>query len=244
MKAKVLTLLKPKAKSFGFTDDELMTVCETIANGLASKEDVTDDDINAQIDVVLPYLKLSQSASNRSYERMKKQFEEDQKKAEEDKKKAEEEAARKKAEEEEAKKRASEEPEWFKKYREDTQKTIKEQQDTIASMQKSKANEGFMAKAKAGLKDVDENYYALMLKNKEFGTEADVDSFVNEVTEGWNALVKARNIQALKQMVPPGGSHEEPTKPNDLVQQRIKERQEASSATNTVVKGLPTSVAK
>lgn len=230
--------MKPKVKDLGFTDEELLIVCENIANGLASNENVTDDDINARIDSTIPALKLAQSASNRSFERMKKQFEEDHKKSEEQKK-AEEEAAKKKAEEEAAKNAM---PDWFKKYKEENDKVIAELRGENATMKKEKANESFVSKAKKALEKVDPNYYNLLLKGKVFESEDDVNSFVGEVTEGWNTLVKARNIQELGNITPPGGQKTEPKEASDLVKARIEARQKAeASANNSVVKGLPTS---
>ena len=79
MKNKVMTRLEPKAKSYGFSKEELMTVCESIANGFSSEEEATEDAIDARIDAYLPILKLSQSAAHRAYERMKAKFEEENK---------------------------------------------------------------------------------------------------------------------------------------------------------------------
>ena len=79
MKNKVFTRLESKAKPYGFSKDELMTVCESIANGFSSEEEATEDAIDARIDAILPFLKISQSVAHRSYERMKAKFEEENK---------------------------------------------------------------------------------------------------------------------------------------------------------------------
>jgi len=74
MKEKVLQTLKPKAASFGFTKEELESVVDTICGTL--QEDATDEQINAQIDAVIPFLKISQSAVTRIVNAGKKPKEE------------------------------------------------------------------------------------------------------------------------------------------------------------------------
>lgn len=63
MKTKVLQLLKPKTVSLGFSKEELEGVAADLAGNL--QEDATDDAISAEIDKVLPYLKVSQSMATR-----------------------------------------------------------------------------------------------------------------------------------------------------------------------------------
>lgn len=71
MKTKVLQTLKPKVASLGFTKEELESVVETISGTL--QEDATEEQINAQVDAVIPYLKLSQSAVTRIVNAKKKE---------------------------------------------------------------------------------------------------------------------------------------------------------------------------
>lgn len=63
MKEKVLQALKPRAASLGFTKEELESVVDSISGTL--QEDATEEQINAQVDAVIPFLKLSQSAATR-----------------------------------------------------------------------------------------------------------------------------------------------------------------------------------
>ena len=63
MKSKILQALKPKTASLGFNKDELESVVDTVYGTL--QEDATEEQINAQIDAVIPFLKLSQSAATR-----------------------------------------------------------------------------------------------------------------------------------------------------------------------------------
>ena len=71
MKTKVLQALKPKVASLGFTKEELESVVDSISETL--QEDATEEQINAQIDAVIPYLKLSQSAVTRIVNAKKKE---------------------------------------------------------------------------------------------------------------------------------------------------------------------------
>lgn len=68
-KEKVLLMLKPKVKAFGFNKKELMGIAAKIADNLTSADDASDEDVNAEIeeriDVVLPFLQVSQSYANR-----------------------------------------------------------------------------------------------------------------------------------------------------------------------------------
>lgn len=63
MKTKVLARMKPKTASLGFNEKELEGVAATLAGNL--KEDATEEQIDAEIEKILPLLKVSQSAVNR-----------------------------------------------------------------------------------------------------------------------------------------------------------------------------------
>lgn len=63
MKSKILQALKPKTASLGFNKDELDSVADIISGTI--QEDATEEQINAQIEAVIPFLKLSQSAATR-----------------------------------------------------------------------------------------------------------------------------------------------------------------------------------
>lgn len=61
---KIMKILKTKAASLGFNEDELKVVAELISGRLNS-EDASDDDINAQVDAVMPILQVAQKNSSR-----------------------------------------------------------------------------------------------------------------------------------------------------------------------------------
>lgn len=79
MKKKVLKALKPKVKSFGFNEKELMGVAAKIADNLQIEETATDDEVNAAIEVavdaVVPYLSIGQSQASRVIDAWKKSHE-------------------------------------------------------------------------------------------------------------------------------------------------------------------------
>lgn len=226
MKNKVFTRLEPKAKSYGFSKDELMTVCESVANGFSSEEEATDEAIDARIEAYLPILKLSQSAAHRSYERMKAKFEEENKPkptpTPEPPKPAEQ-----KPQEDEA-------PAWFKAFQKDYEKDKQATEEKFATMATEKANEGFMARAHAGLKDVDPKFYR-DLKSRTFSSNDEVDAYVAEVNEDWTSFCAEKNIKAMADVTPPGGGVK-PVKPNENVMARVEARK--AEETKSAIKGL------
>ena len=226
MKNKVFTRLEPKAKSYGFSKDELMTVCESVANGFSSEEEATDEAIDARIDAYLPILKLSQSAAHRSYERMKAKFEEEnkpQKQQQEPPKPA------------EPQQQEDEAPAWFKAFQQNYEKDKQATEQKFASMATEKANERFMARAQAGLKDVDPKFYR-DLKSKTFESDEEVDAYVSEVAGDWTTFCAEKNIKSMSEMTPPGGRTNEPVKPNEGVLARAEARK--AEETKSAIKGL------
>ena len=239
---KVLDALKPKAASFGFNEEELKQASETIA-GLYPNE-ATDEEITKAVDTYIPILKLSQSAANRSIERFKTQFEKDHPKPtktpeqEEAERKAKEEAERLKKEEEEKRKKArEEEPEWFKQYREASEKRIKELEEANSRMKSEQTDADFKKKAVAALEGVDESYYGLLLKQRKFEKQEDVDNFVTEVKEGWETLSKRLKLDSLTALRPPKSGTPTADKPSKDVQERI-ERRKKTQTTSAAIRGL------
>lgn len=225
MKNKVMTRLEPKAKSYGFSKEELMTVCESIANGFSSEEEATEEAIDARIDAYLPILKLSQSAAHRAYERMKAKFEEENKPKPptppvEQPKPAEQ--------------PKDEAPAWFKSFQEKYESDKKATEERFTQMSQEKANETFMASALSGLKDVDPRFYR-DLKGKTFDKQEDVDAYVSHVKEDWTAFCADKNIKAMADVVPPGGGPK-PTKPSEGVLVRAEARK--AEETKSAIKGL------
>ena len=69
-------MLKPKVKAFGFNQKELKGIAAKIANNLASAEDASEEDVNAeieaQIEAAIPFLQFAQSQSSRVIEEWRK----------------------------------------------------------------------------------------------------------------------------------------------------------------------------
>lgn len=216
-----MAALESKATPYGFNSEELQSVGDKITEILP--EGATDEDIDKAVESYIPILKLAQSASNRTFEKMKAQFEKEHPvppKKEEPKKEE--------PKKEEPKK--TEEPEWFKTYRESMEAKLKEQEDKIASMKLEKTSEGLMAKAVATLKSagVDKNFYELMLEGKTFATEDEVNALVAKVKTGWETLKKERDIKDMVQVTPPkASSHPAPEKPSQAVLDRIEKRKKS-----------------
>lgn len=236
----VLDALKPKAASFGFSEEELKEASEKIAE--LHPEEANEEEVAKVVDNHLPFLKLSQSAANRSFERLKAQFEKahPKKTPEEEaaEKKAKEEAERKKKEDEEARKKAQqEEPDWFKKYREDSEKRIKELEDSNKRLASEKADADFRQKAVEALEGVDESYYGLLLQSTKFEKQEDVDNFVTKVKEGWDAMSKKLKINNLSSVKPPKGGSAAGEQPSKDVQDRIK-RRKAAGAVAAPIRGI------
>lgn len=75
-KQQVLVKLKLKAKALGFNSKELKGIAAKIADNLASEEDASDEDVDAEIDkeieIALRYLSFGQSQANRLLDEWKK----------------------------------------------------------------------------------------------------------------------------------------------------------------------------
>ena len=226
MKNKVFTRLESKAKPYGFSKDELMTVCESIANGFSSEEEATEDAIDARIDAILPFLKISQSVAHRSYERMKAKFEEENKPQQQQQEPPK--PAEQKPQEDEA-------PAWFKAFQQNYEKDKQATEQKFASMATEKANERFMARAHAGLKGVDPKFYR-DLKSRTFTSDEEVDAYVQEVSGDWTTFCSEKNIKSMADMTPPGGQRQEPTKPNEGVLARAEARK--AEETKSAIRGL------
>ena len=199
MKTKVLSLLKPKTASLGFTTEELDGVAENIARTL--KEDATEEQINQAIESVLPFLQMSQKAVTRIVNAK-----------EEKSKKERDEEARKKAEDEEAAKKAKEkggggtedeEPAWF--------KTFREQQDArFAAIDKEKVSVKRIAVFEEIVKDLPEKQKASELSTfkrlvSTFKDDEDFNSYMEEKKTSIGEMVQENANLGLSGLTKPGG---------------------------------------
>ena len=224
----VLDALKPKAASFGFNEEELKEVSEKIAE--LHPEEATEDEIAQVVENHLPFLKLSQSAANRSFERMKAQFEKDNPKP---KKTSEEEEEPEDEEEKETK--GTKKPKKEKETKPDPFKAIEERlkalEDENKALKTEKTVSAFRKAATDALEGVDESYYSLALESAKFEKQEDVDNFVQKVKDGWDAMSKKLKIGNLSSVKPPKGGGPAPDKPSQAVQDRIERRKKSGAAT-------------
>lgn len=74
MNQKILDLLKTKTNQLGFSADELKVVAETI--GAKFNDESTEEEISAEIDAIIPFLKLSQAKSSRESSKVQSELKE------------------------------------------------------------------------------------------------------------------------------------------------------------------------
>lgn len=230
---KVLGLLKPKAVSFGFTEEELKSAGEFLSGILP--DDATDEVIEQKLEQFVPVLKLSQSASNRAFERMKAQFEKEHPTKKETK---EEEVVPPQAPEKEEKPAEDGVPSWFVKYQEQQEKKFKEQQKALETIKVERLQADLHSKAIDGLKGVDESFYGMLLNGKTFKDTEEVDSFVNEVKTSYDSFAQKVGIKTLAQMTPPIGGQEAPAEASQAVKDRVAKRKESLKNAPSAISGL------
>lgn len=71
-KNQLFALLKAKAKQYGFDKDEMGEVVDALLQNSQLTDEATEEDWNAQIDAVLPYLGVGQKMANRLSKAQKK----------------------------------------------------------------------------------------------------------------------------------------------------------------------------
>lgn len=185
MKTKVLQAMKPKVASLGFTKEEIESVVESISGTL--EEDATEEQINAQVDAVIPYLKLSQSAVTRIVNAKKK---------EETPPKAPKVSTPKETEE------GAEPEDKFEKLL----KVIESQNAKIDALVnkdvKASRREVYVSK----LKDLPESIQKSKLRDFDrmnFNDEVDFDAFISEVEEDVPVIIQGLADQGLSEMGKP-----------------------------------------
>lgn len=240
-KETVYGLMKPKTASLGFTKDELMTVCENIAGRFDSKEEeATEEEINAEIDAVLPFLQMSQSAANRIVQQSKSQKKEPKKAGKKNKKSKSEEDDdddddddHHDSDDDDDDDVDDDTPKWARKLIKDNQSLREE----LSSMKAEKTHDGLIAGVKTSLKDIDEGFYSMALNGRKFATQEEADQFVTDVKDNYKSFAKKMNIKSLAELTPPKGGKKDENEPSE----EAKARAEARKAQQTAapIMGLP-----
>ena len=185
VKELILKGLKTKCASFGFNESELKSVAETLCNNLSEEDAKDEEKVNAQIDAVIPLLKVGQQQANRIVTQSKKNDDEAKKKAEEE--------AKRKAEEEEAKKHANEEPEYFKKYRESMESRLKQLEDEKLSTSRKSRLESLLKDSGSFGERTLKTFARMSFKDDE-----DFDNFLEDTKKDFESFKKEESQKALR----------------------------------------------
>lgn len=196
----VLSFLKPKAKELGFTKEELEAIAVSISSHLTDEEPSTEV-INAEIDAVMPFLKVSQTAVNRIVNARKQEPNGEPTPDPEGSNQG------------NPNNPQQQEGNLSQIFSDALSKALKPITDDIALLKSEKRNQSYSAKLKEDLKDVDEDFYSILLENKSFESDDDYNGFVAKVKTGWEKISNKIESSGLN-FTPPGKG----TKSGDDVQ--------------------------
>lgn len=199
----VLSFLKPKAKELGFTKEELETIAVSISSHLTDEEPSTEV-INAEIDAVMPFLKVSQTAVNRIV---------NARKLEQNVEPTPDQDGNSQGNPSNPLHIQKQEGDLSQILSDALSKALKPITDDIALLKSESRNQSYSAKLKEDLKDVDEDFYSMLLENKSFESEDDYSGFVDKVKSGWEKITNKIESSGLN-FTPPGKG----TKSGDDVQ--------------------------
>lgn len=210
-KQQVLLKLKPKVKAFGFNKKELMSVAAKIADNLASEDDASDEDVNAeidtQIDAVLPYLQVSQSFANRVIEENRKKNDDDDETDDDDDDESSNTANRQPGSNKKNPKnkgKNDDAPEWAKTMLD----TVNALKDEVTTLKGEKITNSRKAKLEAVLKDSG-TFGTRTLKSfgkMSFENDEEFEEFLSEVTEDLKTYNQERADAGLSTMGTPPAS--------------------------------------
>lgn len=192
-KTKVLKRLKPKAASLGFNKKELWGIAEQISDNSDLEEDANDEDIDAAIDAVLPYLKVGQQQANRVVNAKKTtptptgdEDEEDDSTATVSQKKK--------------TKESDEEPSWFKSFREKQEARMAALEgEKVISSRKSKLEELLKNAGDFGKRELKR------FSRMKFESDDEFDEYFSEVEEDLESYDQEQGNEALETLAKPVG---------------------------------------
>lgn len=188
MKNRVLVILKPKVASFGLSKEEVESVAAEIANNLASNADATEEDINGQINSVIPYLKISQKMFIRGTEEAKRKIE----------KKETEDSLGSKTKKTEESVEGEEAPAWFVK----SQKTMMDRLEAIERKEESESRNGILT---ARFKDMDAEFVETAMFGRTFESDEQLEAFATHTEEKWKVYEQKLADEGLSRMGKPSG---------------------------------------
>ena len=208
MDKKILARLKTKAASFGFNVDELKGIAAVIAGNLDSEKEATDEDIDAQIDAVLPILKVGQQQAQRIAKSVKTTTEA----GDEEKDTSATDKNQKNTEE----KNDGEQ---------EVLRMLREMKEEIASLKIEKTTSTRRAKLETMLKDTGK-FGERILKNfsrMKFEKDEDFDEFLTDVETDLEEFKQEQGDENLQTVTkPPGGGDGKVKKEKPLTDDEIK----------------------
>lgn len=225
-KQKVLLILKPKVKQFGFNKKELQGIAAKIADNLASADDASDEDVNAEIEekieAVLPYLQVSQSYANRLVEEARKQNDDDEPDDDNDDNKP---SGKRKPGSKNTKDDKEKDDEKTPEWAASLLKTVETLTNEITTLKGEKVASTRKARLEELLKDAG-SYGKQTLKNfdrMKFETDEEFDEFYSEVEEDLKAYNQELADKGLENLNNPpaaggkgGGKEDEPMSDKEI----------------------------
>lgn len=224
-KQKVLLMLKPKVRQFGFNKKELQGIAAKIADNLTSADDASDEDVNAEIeekiDAVIPYLQVSQSYANRLVEDARKQNDDDEPDDNDDDKPSGKRKSGSKNTKDDKDKDDDKTPEWAASLL----KTVESLTNEITTLKGEKVASTRRARLEELLKDAG-SYGKRTLKNfdrMKFETDDEFDEFFSDVEQDLKDYTQELADKGLENLnTPPaaggkgGGKEDEPMSDKEI----------------------------
>lgn len=224
-KQKVLLMLKPKVRQFGFNKKELQGIAAKIADNLTSADDASDEDVNAEIeekiDAVIPYLQVSQSYANRLVEDARKQNDDDEPGDNDDDKSSGKRKSGSKNTKDDKDKDDDKTPEWAASLL----KTVESLTNEITTLKGEKVASTRRARLEELLKDAG-SYGKRTLKNfdrMKFETDDEFDEFFSDVEQDLKDYTQELADKGLENLnTPPaaggkgGGKEDEPMSDKEI----------------------------
>lgn len=243
--AQVIVKLKPKVASLGFNRMEIEGVASRIANNLG--DDATEEDIDAEIDAVMPYLELAQTSASRIINKSKDGDGNKSNTATGESKKTEKPSDK---EGEQANEKDESTGAINLKNMDDLKKllggivskTLSPIAKRLEAIEGSKIADTRLSQVKEIAKKAGGSYEKTLLKNfgrMTFESDDDFAEYLTEITADVDSYVQENSNEGLKNSPKPKGGSSEGSKTLDpALQERISERKAETAA--PAIAGLPT----
>lgn len=211
-KNQIYALLKAKAKQYGFDKDEMSDVVEALLQNSQLSDEATEEEWNAQIDAVLPFLGVGQKMVNRILKSQKKDDPDPKPKpkADKDDKSGDDDTSKKKDDSDNGKDSAI--LAMLKAMKDE----ISAQRDEIASLKAEKVADTRKERL-AKILDAESAFGKSTLKSFDrlkFENDEDFDNYLTEIEEVAKSIKQVDNDEKLDSMrsKPSGGAKKDPKK--------------------------------